>query len=131
MDSALKLICTLIILTIVVTYSTGLISSFTGYATVRLLSNDINNIGEVMRSLRELGSTGSWRQVSINVPDNYTLFFNNVSDSLDVSGAETLSVAFNSDVLYELNLSSGTHLVQLYYGALAFNDVKNETVVFQ
>jgi hypothetical protein len=40
-------------------------------------------------------------------------------------------VAFNSDVLYELNLSSGTHLVQLYYGALAFNDVKNETVVFQ
>jgi hypothetical protein len=108
-----------------------LINDFTNYITIKQLSNDLTSMSDLMKSLKGLGSIGSWQQTIINIPIDYNLYFNNESDSLEITGAEELIIPFNSDIIYALNLTSGNHLIQLYYGLLNYDDVKNETVVFQ
>lgn len=131
MDSSLKLVGTLIVLTIVLASGFNLINSFQSYTSVKVLSNDLNNLGTVMKSLKDIGGYGSWRQVSLSIPTGYCLYFNNESNNLEVHGLEEFNITINSDVLYSLNLSNGDHALQLYYGDIQFADLKDLTVVFR
>ncbi|MBD3311852.1 hypothetical protein GF352_00095 [archaeon] len=131
MDSSLKITGMLIVLTIVLVTSFNLLESFQAYSSVKLLANDLDNLGSVMKSLKEVSGEGSWRRLSLSVPRGYSLFFNNLTNELEVHGLEEFNISINSNVYYNLNLSKGCHQLQLYHGELAFSDLKNNTVVFK
>ncbi len=131
MDSVLKLVISLIVLTIVLNTSIHLLDLFHHYVAVRTFAGDIKTLGSTMKSLRSIGNNGSWQMVTINIPLNYSLFFNNVSDKLEVHGSEEYEINSSFDFIYALNLSSGIHHVQVYYGMLPFDKLENETVMFK
>lgn len=131
MDSSLKITGMLIVLTIILVTSFNLLDSFQAYTSVKLLANDLDNLGSVMKSLKEVSGEGSWRQLSLSVPSGYSLYFNNLTDELEVHGLEEFNITINRDIHYELNLSEGDHRLQLYHGELAFSELKNNTVVFK
>jgi len=131
MDSSLKIAGTLIVLTIVLTTAFNLINSFTNYSKVKLLASDLNNIGNVMKTLKDTSDQGSWRKVSITIPTGYHLLFNNISDTLEIRGKEEFDIEVNNDILYSFNINSGTHEVQLYYGHINHDQLKNETLAFK
>ena len=130
MESSLKLVGTLIILTMVLAISFNLLNSYQQYSTIHSLANDLNNLGTVMKSLKEMSDYGSWRKVSIAIPSNYSLFFNNLTNNLEVSGTEEFNITVNNNIIYSLNLSNGLHEIQLYYGPIKYSELKNNTLVF-
>jgi len=130
MDTPFKLLGMLIVLTMILVSAFNLINTFQQYSTIRLLASDLDNLGNVMKSLKEISDTGSWRTVNLKVPENYSLFFNNLTDNLEVHGSEEFNITVNNDLLYSLNISVGNHAIQLYYGEIPFENLKNETVVF-
>lgn len=131
MESSLKLVGTLIILTLVLGIAFNLINSFQQYSIIHSLANDLNNLGIVMKSLKEISDYDSWRKVVLTVPSNYTLFFNNLTNNLEVHGSKEFNITVNNNILYALNLSSGVHQIQLYYGPIQFSELKNQTLVFK
>ena len=131
MDTSLKIVGMLIVLTTVLVTGFNLLNTFQDYTTVRVMANDISNLGEVMKLLKDVSGSGSWQQVSVTVPSGYSLYFNNESENLEVHGLEEFNISINSDVLYSLNLSNGNHLIQLYYGEIDYSELKDETVVFK
>jgi len=130
MDTPFKLLGMLIVLTMILVSVFNLINTFQQYSTIRLLASDLDNLGNVMKSLKEISDSGSWRTVNLKVPEDYSLFFNNLTDNLEVHGSEEFNITVNNDLLYSLNISKGNHAIQLYYGQIPFEDLKNETVVF-
>ena len=130
MDTPFKLLGMLIVLTMILVSAFNLINTFSQYSTIKLLASDLDNLGSVMKSLKEISDTGSWRTINLKIPENYTLYFNNQTDNLEVHGSEEFNITVNNDLLYSLNISEGNHALQLYYGQLPFEDLKNETVVF-
>ena len=131
MDTSLKLTGTLIVLSITLVTAFNLINSFNNHATIKLLANDLNNLGNAMKTLKDTSDQGSWQEVTITIPSNYQLLFNNETNKLEVHGAEEFNITLNHNITYQLNLSSGSHKVQLYYGPLSFNELKNETINFK
>jgi len=131
METTLKLVGTLIVLTIILVTSFNLVNTFNHYTSIKVLASDLENLNLVMKSLKETSSQGSWQQVNLLIPKGYTLFFNNETENLEVIGEEEFNISVNNDLLYEVNLSAGAHQLQLYYGQLSFNDLKNETLVFK
>lgn len=130
MEDLLKITTVLIVLTLVLSYAFNLLNSFITYSRIKGFSNDLVYFSDSMSALKNIGSKGSFNHVKINIPEGYSLFFNNVSDVLEIHGLEEFNLTINNDVLYSLNLSKGIHEIQLYYGSLSFTDLKNETVVF-
>lgn len=131
MEQSLKLLGSLLVLTIILTTSFSLINQFNQYVSVRLLASDLENMGQVMKSLRDVSGLNSWRFIKLKVPINYTLFFNNHTNTLEIGGAESFNISLNNNLLYSLNLCSGSHLIQLYHGSISYDELKNETVVFE
>jgi len=130
MDTPFKLLGMLIVLTMILVSAFNLINIFSQYSTIRLLASDLENLGSVMKSLKEVSDAGSWRMVNLKVPEDYSLFFNNLTDNLEVHGSEEYNITVNNDLLYSLNVPEGNHMIQLYYGQIPFDNLKNETVVF-
>jgi hypothetical protein len=130
MESSLKLAGTLIVLTIILVNAFNLVNAFQQYLTIKTLANDWNNIGILMKSLKEMSDYGSWRKASITIPNNYSLLFNNETNKLEVHGSEEFNITINSKIIYSLNLSSGSYQLQLYYGLINHDELKNETLVF-
>lgn len=131
MDSSLKITGMIIVLTMVLATGFNLLDSFQSHSSVRILAGDLANLGGVMKSLRKVSGEGSWQQLSLNVPAGYSLYFNNVSDELEVHGVEEFNISINSDIYYGLNLSPGSHRLQLYYGDPGFSELKSNTVAFK
>ncbi len=131
MEDILKLVITLIVLTITLNTVLPLLKSFNHYTAVRSFATDLKTIGETMGNLKLVANNGSWQMVTIKVPANYSVYFNNVTDKVEIHGEEELVINTSVDFIYGLNLSSGLHRVQLYYGELPFSELKNETVMFK
>ncbi len=130
MDTALKLVGTIIVLTIVLNTSLNLIKTYNHYNNIRVLADEINNMIRTMNTLKTISSEGSWEQTIINIPTNYSLYFNNQTSKLEVHGEEEYEITLNNTIKYNLNLTTGQHTIQLYYGQLKYDELKNNTLVF-
>lgn len=130
MESGFKITGVLIVLTIVITYSFSLVDDFISYSVTKGFAGDITDIKSLVDSLKSVSSEGSFDELVIRVPTGYYLFFDNVSDKLEVSGVESVSVDLGVDIIYLLNLSPGVYSLQFYYGNAFFNESK-KMVVFK
>ncbi|HLE06977.1 MAG TPA: hypothetical protein VI790_06490 [Candidatus Nanoarchaeia archaeon] len=130
MESGFKVTGVLIVLTIVITYSFSLIDGFINYSATKGFADDITSIKSLVDSLKSISSEGSFDELTVSVPTGYYLLFDNVSDKLEISGIESLSVDLGANIIYLLNLSPGVYSLQFYYGNAFFNESK-KMVVFK
>jgi hypothetical protein len=130
MEDVFKIIGSLIVLSLVLSFAFNLIDSFITYSRIKEFSNTLESFSLTMHSLKALGSYGSFKKFDLIIPQGYSLFFNNYSNVLEIHGLEEFNLTFNTKVLYSLNLSNGVHEINLYFGPIIFSELKNETVVF-
>ncbi len=121
---------TLIVVSFILYYSVILFQNFISFYQTNNFASDIENLVSLM-DLLSISDYGSWKMVSFSVPENYTVFFNNASNEILITGQENSSIKLKYDLLYNLSLGPGKYNLQLYYGDLSYDNLKPYTIVFK
>lgn len=105
------------------------VSIFESSKTYLKFKEDIEEIVKVMNVLSET-QYGSFQRVNITIPIGYTLIFSNETNSINITNEKNQSLSLQFNIKNSLTLTSGTYGIELYYGNLDWEDIKEYTVVF-
>ncbi len=131
MEQIFKIVTSVILIIMLVNLAVPLINNYSHYTKINSFANDIKTMIKKMDSLASINSYGSFLRTKINVPQGYELVFNNYTDELMISGAEVFNMSLKRDLLNYLELGPGTHEIELYYGNLSYDELKERLVTFK
>ena len=128
-ESPLTLVVSVIVIFFIVSIGYFEIDAFITNRDKQVFVNDINNIRSSIEYLVSTNSLGSFNQVTLHLPVNQSVVFNNETEEIELNGYYNIVYDSSVDIVYMLNLSdSGTYELTLCYDC---STIKEYLVVFR
>lgn len=115
-DSSLKLIISILIVTFIVSIGYFEINEFLETRDYQVFVGDINNLFSSINYLKDSNAINSFEQITIRIPVNQTIIFDNATNNITLFGFydNEYNLGINLVNLLELN-EKGAYIITLCY----------------
>jgi hypothetical protein len=93
-----------------------IIDSFTYFRDVESLRSSVSNIVDSMNFLESLGEESSWKETTVNIPQNSSIFVNSSSDCIEVTGFGINNTCTDYDINNSVSIEPGIYNIKIFYG---------------
>jgi len=90
--------------------------------------NSAVNMEKLMTILKSASDKGSFTRTTLNVPDGYSVSFENRSIKILKANSSLFTINSSHQFLNNLSLVNAKHEVELFYGES--EEIKNNTIYF-
>jgi hypothetical protein len=101
-DYPLGLLISIIVIALIVSYGAYELSEFRKMNSYQVFLGDVEKIRESIDYFKGSNSKYSFLNVNLRVPENQSIYFDNESDSLMLSGYFNNNLSVNADIINEL-----------------------------